>query len=163
MVFNRLHASSNHTYRKSETFPTKIWKSPKSNLLSTYQFAGADACCRSSSSQGRPQDNFGRTKLQDAKCIQLWYCKTHSILQQKTLVIIKVLASLDTNSRATSNGSWPLIYIGVILLAATRALLMVPPIAWLPRRAQPATRCTVTRLVGCPHWLSVAANDAVAC
>jgi hypothetical protein len=50
-----------------ERFPTKIWKSPKSNLLSTYQFAGPDACHKSTSSQGRPQDNFGWTELQAAK------------------------------------------------------------------------------------------------
>jgi hypothetical protein len=28
----------------------------------------------------------------------LWYCKTHSILQQKTLVIVKLLASQKTHT-----------------------------------------------------------------
>ncbi len=37
------------------------------------------------------------------------------------------------------------------------------PIAWLPWRARPATLCTVPWLIGCPRWLGVAANDAIAC
>jgi hypothetical protein len=71
---------------------------PKLNLLSTYQFAAADACCMSSLSQYCPQENFGWTELQAAKWIHLWYCKTHSILQQKTLVIVKLLASQKTHT-----------------------------------------------------------------
>jgi hypothetical protein len=46
--------SDTHFNQKLEIFPTKMQKIPKLNLLSTYRFAVADACCMNSLSQYCP-------------------------------------------------------------------------------------------------------------